>query len=847
MLSKSLTLITDLSGKRRMANLFHSFTTFGVASLLLAVHAEASFLYVLQDNNGAANNIRGFSINSTSGALTTLSGFPISTGGQGDGIPATQRLAYDFVNERLYVLNGGSNSVSAFSVDRTTGVLTPLAHSPFTVVSIPTGNERLTCLAVHPVAANVLVVGDGQGKVHSFRVTSSTATQAASSPFTTGAASPFSMVFTQNGAFLYTGGDQNNDDIAGFEVNSSTAVLTPVAGSPFAASGNFPVGYATDLAGRLFSASAQSGKVEVFNNTAGVLSEVTANPFNAAFAQARHGVLHQAGFYMVADAGANQVGVFAISGQAAATTLTEVVDSPFNCDATTTNILAIDGTGRFLYAAHAITRNIVRFAINATNGSLSGRNTQAVNTLGSSGFITGMSISEPLEGTIVEAVSPSRLRLAGGSTVTLIGRGMSVLSEVKVGGVAVTNLSIASDTTATFRAPANTAGAKDITATIFGPTVTIAVAALRYVDDVIRTVTVSAGSAQADFKMIGIPLSGGGTQSAGNANSVTRLNSNSTIFAQLLAAADVTDNTVARIFRFNGLTYDEGVNIPLDDLGEGIGFWGIFANGLSLNATGGDTNQFQVQGDGTVIPTPPVTVFMHPGWNQVSPGIAGRTVKPANVFATDGQNTFSVTDSNNTLTNRQFFEFTNNLTNPYEAASVLDGDDGYWLFNFSNSTILLSFGPLDPNDVEQNAATNAFRSVGLTRLRQTDLTTTSLPTSVKYQMTGNTEGVTRAVDANEALSPPAPPGGLSISSSGGGGGGGGCFIATASYGSKLDGRIRMLSRFRDTDLMPSLPGKAFTGTYYENCPAAANFISKSRTLRAVARRLLLPVVNSCDK
>ena len=853
-----LTMIAVPSEERRITHLFNKVTeqsrrvcatmAFVLAFLLFAVQSEATFLYVLQDNDGAANNIHGFSINSTTGALTALSGFPVSSGGQGDGIPATQRMAYDFVNNRLYVLNAGSNNVSVFSVNTTTGALAALTHSPFTVDSSPSGNERLTCIAVHPVAGNVLVVGDGQGDMHSFRVTSTTATEASSSPFTTGDAAPFSMAFTQNGAFLYTGGDQN-DDIAGFVVNPTTAALTAVSGSPFAASGDFPVGLATDLAGRVFSSSAQSGNVEAFSNSVGVLSEVTANPFNAAFQQARHGILHPGGFYMVADAGANQIGVFAISGVAAATTMTEVVDSPFNCDATTTNILAIEETGKFLYAAHAVTRNLVRFTINTANGSLSGRETQAVNTLGTSGFVTGMTTSDPLEGAIVEAVSPSRLRLTGGSTVTLIGRGMNTLGDVKVGGVEVTNLSVASDTTATFRAPANTLGLKDITASAFGSSATIAESAIRYVGEVTRTVTVAAGSEQADFKMIGIPLSGGGTQTTGNTSSVTRLSSSATIFSQLLAAADVTDNSVARIFRFNGTNYDEGTDIPLDDLGEGIGFWGIFANGLSLSATGGNTNQFDVQSDGTVIPTPPIAVFMHSGWNQVSPGIAGRNVNPANVFVTDGVNTFSVTDSSNTLTNKQFFEFTNNLTVPYVAASVLDGDEGYWLFNFSDSTVLLSFGSFETNDVEQAVAsgTNAFSSVGLTRLRQTDLSTTSLPTSVKYQMTGNAEGVTRAVAASEALSPPSPPGGLASSSSGGGGGGGGCFIATASYGTKLDGRIRLLSRFRDSNLMPSRPGKAFTGTYYRNSPAAARYLRRSTTLRALSRKLLLPLVNSCDE
>ncbi len=48
-----------------------------------------------------------------------------------------------------------------------------------------------------------------------------------------------------------------------------------------------------------------------------------------------------------------------------------------------------------------------------------------------------------------------------------------------------------------------------------------------------------------------------------------------------------------------------------------------------------------------------------------------------------------------------------------------------------------------------------------------------------------------------------------VSSGGGGSGGGGCFIATAAFGSEMDGHVTVLRDFRDQVLMKTDPGKAF--------------------------------------
>jgi hypothetical protein len=44
----------------------------------------------------------------------------------------------------------------------------------------------------------------------------------------------------------------------------------------------------------------------------------------------------------------------------------------------------------------------------------------------------------------------------------------------------------------------------------------------------------------------------------------------------------------------------------------------------------------------------------------------------------------------------------------------------------------------------------------------------------------------------------------------GGGSGGGCFIATAAFGSDIDGHVKVLRDFRDQVLLKSNPGKVIT-------------------------------------
>jgi uncharacterized delta-60 repeat protein len=69
-----------------------------------------------------------------------------------------------------------------------------------------------------------------------------------------------------------------------------------------------------------------------------------------------------------------------------------------------------------------------------------------------------------------------------------------------------------------------------------------------------------------------------------------------------------------------------------------------------------------------------------------------------------------------------------------------------------------------------------------------------------------------------------------------------CFIATAAFGSLLDGHVTILREFRDRVLMVSWVGQQLVGKYYGFSPRVADFISHHETLRTIVRLFLIPLV-----
>jgi DNA-binding beta-propeller fold protein YncE len=128
----------------------------------------------------ANNVITGFAVDSTTGALTQIASLPFAAGKD------PGHIASDPAGKFLFSANSQDNTVSAFTIDGSSGALTPIVGSPFSA-----GGGPVT-LAVDTTGAFVYVgmqppatTGTQGLSVFSVNATSGALTPVAGSPFAT--------------------------------------------------------------------------------------------------------------------------------------------------------------------------------------------------------------------------------------------------------------------------------------------------------------------------------------------------------------------------------------------------------------------------------------------------------------------------------------------------------------------------------------------------------------------------------------------------------------------------------------------------------------------------------------
>jgi 6-phosphogluconolactonase len=311
-------------------------STFGTVPIptSMALHTTKNFVYV---TNSTSNAVSGFTLNHTTGVLTpvgtALPPTPTGTGPIGVGVNSGGQF--------LFVLNQGSvtpaapASISVFSIDTTRGILTEIGGSPFSFASLTAGNVR--SMVVSPNAGFLYVANGSLGNISEFAIgPSGTLTELGSSPFPAGT-NIAGMAIDPKGQFLFAADSAANKVVA---LNITSGVLSPVAGSPFAA-GTQPLAVAVDSTSSfLYSANRGSNDVSAFKITAGALTQVAGSPY----ATGVSGVATPSqpafvtvdttnGFLYVANQGTGAIAAFAV--KSADGTLTLVTGSPFGASAPT--------------------------------------------------------------------------------------------------------------------------------------------------------------------------------------------------------------------------------------------------------------------------------------------------------------------------------------------------------------------------------------------------------------------------------------------------------------------------------------------------------------------------------
>jgi 6-phosphogluconolactonase len=243
----------------------------------IALHPSRNFLYV---PNQTSNTVSGFTIDHTSGVLTPIGTALAPTPVCNPGVCSNPiGIAVNSGGQFLFVLNQGSASpavpasISVFNIDQTRGLLSPIAGSPFGFASLSAPNPQF--LAISPTQGFLYVSNGTAGNISAFAIGASGALTELGSPVSLGAgAVAAGLAIDPKGQFLYAA-DSANNKIASFNV----------AGGPLAAVGSFPAGTkpvavtVDNTSSFVYAANQGSNDVSAFTTASGALTQVAGSPY----------------------------------------------------------------------------------------------------------------------------------------------------------------------------------------------------------------------------------------------------------------------------------------------------------------------------------------------------------------------------------------------------------------------------------------------------------------------------------------------------------------------------------------------------------------------------------------
>jgi DNA-binding beta-propeller fold protein YncE len=178
----------------------------------IATTATAKFAYT--GNQGAS--LSGYSVNTSTGALTALNGFPVSIGAN----PTV--AAVDPQNRFLFVGDIALGQIHVYAINSSTGALSEVSGSPYATVNEP------VAIALDPSGTHVYVASQGSNVVGGFSLSATGAlTPIAGSPFATSGTTDFGfhVVINAAGTFVYL---KDLKNIYAYSVNANSGALTLV-------------------------------------------------------------------------------------------------------------------------------------------------------------------------------------------------------------------------------------------------------------------------------------------------------------------------------------------------------------------------------------------------------------------------------------------------------------------------------------------------------------------------------------------------------------------------------------------------------------------------------------------
>lgn len=282
---------------------------------------NASLLYYLDSGN---SRILGAGL-STTGAFTALTPFNPPT------LPSGAGNDMAIVNKKfLYLPQSDSLTIQAFTIDHSTGALTTISGSPFATA----GADSITS---DPAGRFLFVGNQTTGSVSVFRINATTGALVAApgSPFFA-----FNLDFAEilavdgTGNFLYVGQDFAALPVHGFSIDQNNGALSPLVGSPFSLG---VAGVRTDFTGKFavgLSRVFGDNHLYVFaiDLTTGGLTPVNNSPFATTMATPENLRIHPSSHFVYAfgvDSSSFSAATEGFTIDSSSGALTQLAGSPF--------------------------------------------------------------------------------------------------------------------------------------------------------------------------------------------------------------------------------------------------------------------------------------------------------------------------------------------------------------------------------------------------------------------------------------------------------------------------------------------------------------------------------------
>ncbi len=236
----------------------------------LALDPKGRFAYVGTRTDEPKTSIEPFKIDPLTGALSSA-GDALEL----DGAPAY--VAVDPAGHFAYVTESTSVGIWGYSIDQTTGLLSPVDPLPFGDDAVFAG-----AIAFRPDGEFLYTAGNG---LNAFAIDSvdGTLERVQGSPFNTEVSSDPSatnIAIEPRGKFLYATQFVGGSHLFGFSIDDESGKLTPVSGG--AINANMPYSLGVEPFGRFLFVAGDDGKLFIFalNQTDGTLREIDASPFD---------------------------------------------------------------------------------------------------------------------------------------------------------------------------------------------------------------------------------------------------------------------------------------------------------------------------------------------------------------------------------------------------------------------------------------------------------------------------------------------------------------------------------------------------------------------------------------